>query len=170
MRALGNCFSGDKRFGGLVVALLIGVAGASQAFASPICDNDQWQPIGNNDQQVLQWKQSVPNAWLGRAHIYGNVVAVLPDATGHNHYIVQIGPNAQTDVIELIYSYEFGALPQVGVGMPVEACGDFIQSYARSGPYAPSPAGAIVTGFMSIPLIAILTASWLSMVRLTATI
>jgi hypothetical protein len=97
-----------------------------------------------NDQQILQWKQSEPNGWKGRGNIAGVVLDVEPDATGHNHFIVQIGPNAQTDVIEVIYSYDFGALPTVTVGMELQACGDFIQSYAQNGPYAASPAGAII--------------------------
>ncbi len=110
----------------------------------PSCNDDQGNPISMNDTQVLQWKQTEPNGWRGRGNIDGTVINVEPDQSGHNHFIVQIGPNAQTDIIELIYNYEFGALPEIDVGMEVQACGDFIQSNAQNGPYAASPAGAIL--------------------------
>jgi hypothetical protein len=38
----------------------------------------------------------------------------------------------------------FGATPTVQVGDTVEACGDYITSYAQGGGYAASPSGALI--------------------------
>lgn len=120
-------------------------ASAAFAGAAPVCYDDQGNAIpDNNNAQVLQWKQTEPNNWQGRGNIEGTVIDVEPDASGHNHFIIQIGPDAQTDIVEVIYNYDFGDLPQITVGMDIEACGDFIQAFAQSGPYAASPAGAII--------------------------
>ena len=99
--------------------------------------------LGVDNQQVLQWKQSEPNGYRTRAHVLGYVVGQVPDRNGHDHFIIQIG-KAPSEVLEVVYNQEFGALPNIENGMQVEACGDFIQSYAQNGPYPPSPAGAII--------------------------
>jgi hypothetical protein len=54
-----------------------------------------------------------------------------------------LGP-APDDTIELVYNDSFGELPELRLGMDVEACGDYITSYAPSGPYPASPDGALV--------------------------
>jgi hypothetical protein len=71
------------------------------------------------------------------------VVAVYSDKTGHDHFAAQIGKE-KGDIIELIYNQDFGVLPDVQPGMKVQACGDYITATAQSGPYPPSPAGAII--------------------------
>lgn len=98
-------------------------------------------PIDN--QQVVQWKASTPNQYKNRAHVNGPVTRLYPDHSGHTHFEISIG-NAATDTLEVIYNDEFGALPQMRVGMSVEACGDYITSTAQSGPYPASPDGAII--------------------------
>lgn len=110
--------------------------------ATPPCmANGKAIPI--NDAQALSWKTSTPNQFLARGHVAGRVVRVYPNQTDHNHFSLQIGPGPR-DTIEVIYNIEFGALPQMAIGMTVEACGDFINSFAQSGPYPPSPDGAII--------------------------
>ncbi|MGZ3726986.1 MAG: DUF3465 domain-containing protein [Pseudobdellovibrio sp.] len=101
------------------------------------------QEMGLNNDQVLNWKTSTQNQFKSRANVKGPVVKVLPDATGHDHFIIQLGPKP-TDVIEVIYNQDFGATPPVQVGEEIQACGDYITSNAPSGGYQASPAGAIV--------------------------
>ncbi len=108
----------------------------------PDCmDKAKVLPIDNN--QVIQWKASTPNTYLARAHVNGPVTRQYPDHSGHTHFEISIGKTAQ-DTLEVIYNDEFGALPAIRVGMNVEACGDYITSTAQSGPYPPSPDGAII--------------------------
>jgi hypothetical protein len=115
------------------------------AFASdavPPC-NANGRPIPVNNAQALQWKTSTHNQFRSRSHILGRVEKVYSDQTDHNHFSLQIGPSP-SDTIEVIYNIEFGQLPRMAVGMQVEACGDFINSFAQAGPYPPSPDGAII--------------------------
>lgn len=119
---------------------------ATSAFAAdaPCMAGNQVMPL--NNQQVLLWKAnpSVPNAFKSRANVTGLVLGIIPDRNGHDHFIIQIGPNVRTDVLEVVYNQDFGALPPIQKGMQIHACGDFIKSIAQTGPYPPSPAGAIV--------------------------
>jgi hypothetical protein len=101
----------------------------------------------NND-QVLGWKRQAVNQDLHRGHVQGSVVRVYPDRNGHEHFAIQVGPS-NSDTIEVIYNQDFGAVPDVKVGMPVEACGDYITSVGPSpGPngqvYPASPDGALI--------------------------
>lgn len=109
---------------------------------SPTC----WawnQPLPVNNQQVLHWERTTPNQYRDRAHVLGKIVQTLANRNGHVHFVIQIGHHS-TDVIEIIYNEAFGYLPELELGMLVEACGDYITSTARSGPYPPSPVGAII--------------------------
>ncbi len=134
--------------------LLLGVFGvvgfvtvlASSVMASDMACMDRNQVMPLNNQQVLMWKANpqVPNAFKSRANVTGIVLGIFPDRNGHDHFIIQIGPNVRTDVLEVVYNNDFGSLPPVQKGMQVHACGDFIKSVAQTGPYPPSPAGAIV--------------------------
>jgi hypothetical protein len=101
------------------------------------------QPIPINNAQALQWKKSTPNQYTARSHVTGRVLRVYPNQSDHNHFSLQVGPGPR-DTIEVIYNIEFGQLPPMAVGMEVEACGDFINSFAQAGPYPPSPDGAII--------------------------
>lgn len=94
----------------------------------------------NND-QVLRWKRageqdSSNNNYHDRGHVQGTVVQVYPDRNGHNHFSVKVGPDAN-DTVEVVYNQDFGSVPDPQVGMPVEACGDYITSVAPT----PGPSG-----------------------------
>jgi hypothetical protein len=122
------------------LSLLPLLAGASDA-VPPCMANGRAIPV--NDAQALQWKTSTANQFRARSHISGRVDRVYADQSDHNHFSLQIGPNP-TDTVEVIFNIEFGPLPQMAPGMQVEACGDFINSFAQAGPYPPSPDGAII--------------------------
>jgi hypothetical protein len=116
------------------------------AFASdpvPDCIGDDGSTIPVINQQVLYWKQNTANEYLARAHVQGQIVKLLPNETGHNHFEIQIGTDS-SDILEVIYDYEFGKLPKLAVGDMIEACGDYITSYAEGNGYKPSPAGALI--------------------------
>ncbi len=134
--------SGIRSLSVLPVLFLVFVAQSVLADQIPDCLS-KGDLLPENDAQVLAWKASTPNQYLARAHVTGVVSQIDPDHSGHNHFIAQIGPN-DTDTLEVVYSQDFGALPDVTVGMKVEACGDYITSNAPAGPYPASPAGAII--------------------------
>ena len=103
---------------------------------------------GNNNSQVLEWKSEAQNQFEARGHVQGQIVRVYPDRNGHEHFAIQIGPNP-TDTVEIIYNQDFGPVPAPTVGLPVEACGDYITSVGPSpGPngqtYPASPDGALI--------------------------
>ena len=100
-------------------------------------------PLANNNVQVLQWKTSTNNQYRNRGHVTGTIEQVYPNKNGHAHFEIQMGETA-TDNLEVIYNESFGALPELKVGMNIEACGDYITSTAQSGPYPASPTGAII--------------------------
>jgi hypothetical protein len=116
-------------------------AAGALADAPPCMAHGKELPV--NNQQVLMWKKSTPNAYLDRGHVLGKVTVVYPDRNGHQHFSIQIGPQP-TDIIEVVYSVAFGQMPRPEVGESIEACGDYITSTAQTGNYPPSPAGAIV--------------------------
>lgn len=128
-----------------VFALLFAIANATVSIAAdqaPECIA-YGRNIPVNNQQVLHWKRTTSNQFRERARIQGVVVDVFPDKNGHEHFEINIGKHGE-DVIEVIYNQDFGAVPNVRVGMQVEACGDYITSTAPSGPYPASPSGAII--------------------------
>jgi len=123
------------------VSLLIGVA--SWAQQAPVCMANG-QPLPVNNDQILAWKTSTANQFKSRGHIQGTISSVFANATGHNHFQAQIGPNA-SDVIEVIYNEDFGSVTTTfQIGDQVEACGDYITATQQAGPYPPSPDGAIL--------------------------
>ena len=77
-----------------------------------------------------------------RAHVTGQVSAVYTDATGHSHFSIRIGVQ-NADTVEVVYNEDFGALPHLQVGDPVEACGEYI-TVAQGSAHGQSPDGAIV--------------------------
>jgi len=127
------------------VALL--VSQSALAGSIPVCNGGKTLspvlPIGLSNAQVLRWKITTRNQFLARALVEGRVVRVLPNATNHAHFLIQIG-RAATDLLEVVYSEDFGALPTPRLGAIVIACGDYITSTATVGPLPPSPAGAII--------------------------
>ena len=100
-------------------------------------------PLANNNVQVLQWKTNTNNQYRNRGHVSGPIEQIYPNINGHAHFEIQIGDTA-TDTLEVIYNESFGPLPELKTGMNIEACGDYITSTAQSGPYPPSPTGAII--------------------------
>lgn len=101
------------------------------------------RPLPVNNSQVLHWRRTTPNQFRERGHIQGTITQIFADKSGHDHFEIQIGKQVD-DVVEVIYNQDFGALPEVRAGMTVEACGDYITATAQSGPYPPSPSGAII--------------------------
>jgi hypothetical protein len=115
---------------------------ASNALVVPSCPA-YGRDLPINNEQVIHWKRNTPNQFRERANISGKVVQVFPDTNGHEHFVIQIGKQAD-DTIEVIYNKDFGAMPEPPMGASVQACGDYITATARSGPYPPSPVGAII--------------------------
>ena len=118
----------------------------------PVCVNNRGDRIADpNNDQVLQWKKSTPNQYLNRGYIKGTLVGVYDATKGHLHLDVFIGNDGtgttgkDTD-LEVIYNQEFGTVDtsQLKPGAQVIACGDYITSTKQSGPYPPSPLGAIL--------------------------
>ena len=116
-------------------------AGVPACSASPTLQ--PFRSMAVNNQQVLVWKLTTRNQFLARGFVEGRVVRDLPDQTGHRHFLIQIGQRP-TEVLEVIYSEDFGAMPMPRIGAVVYACGDYITSTATSGSLPPSPAGAII--------------------------
>ena len=104
---------------------------------------DHGKSLAVINEQVLKWKVSTSNEFLARARIQGTVDQVFPDHSGHRHFSLKIGPQAN-DHIEVIYNLSFGSLPTPSIGMSAEACGDYITSFAQMGTYPASPDGAII--------------------------
>lgn len=128
----------------LVAALLAFTGSFAQAGDPDTQCQAYGRPLAVNNQQVLHWKRTTPNQFKERANVQGRVVRIFPDRNGHDHFEIQIG-SQRGDVIELVYNQDFGILPdRIMPGMEVQACGDYITSTAQSGPYPPSPSGAIV--------------------------
>lgn len=96
-----------------------------------------------NNEQVIAWKKSTPNAWQGRGFVSGAVLEVVDGTPGHFRFVVKIGPMTN-DLLEVVYNSAFGQLPDLRSGTPVSICGDFINAFQRSGRYPASPAGAII--------------------------
>ena len=109
----------------------------------PPCLDDNNQELAADDAKIIELKTSTANQYLTRAHITGVVGNIYPDETGHTHFQAVMGPNPG-DTIEVIYNDSFGALPRIVPGMTVDACGDFINSFAATSRYQASPDNAII--------------------------
>lgn len=133
------------RLGLSTIALVAALFTSSLGFADDVVPQclAYGRPLPINNDQALHWKRTTPNQFQERAHVSGVVSNVYPDKNGHEHFQLNIGKHGE-DTVEIIYNQDFGAVPPVRVGTRVEACGDFITSTAQSGPYPPSPDGAIV--------------------------
>jgi|GEM_PF-5781298 len=109
--------------------------------ATPCMANGISIPINNI--QVLEWKKNTPNQYRDRGHVSGVVSRIFSDKNDHNHFEIQIG-KLPGEVLEVVYNMNFGRLPHIENGMNVMACGDYITATHQSGPYPPSPSGAII--------------------------
>lgn len=132
------------------LALLFALAAPSFAQVAPPCADNHGANLAVNNAQVLHWESSTPNQFLARAHVTGQIVGLYPDHSGHKHFSIQIGPNS-SDRLEVVYNQDFGNNVDPQIGDEVEACGDYITSTAQSGPYPPSPDGAIIHWVHSAP-------------------
>ena len=104
-----------------------------------VCLDRSNQSMAYNNGQVINWEKNTPDQYHDRGLVEGPITQIYANHTGHTHFAIGIGPSQG---IEIIYNDEFGALPQLRVGMQVTACGDYI----TVGPHAqmPSPMPAIL--------------------------
>jgi hypothetical protein len=129
---LNNLFFADSRFQATQQSSPVAPACLSKGTAIPI-----------DDQQVIDWKAGTPNQFRSRGHVLGKIEQLFASKTGHNHFLIRIGQNAQ-DILEVVYNDTFGALGELKIGSEVEACGDYITSNQPAGHFPASPAGAII--------------------------
>jgi len=127
----------------------VDVPAAAEETNLPDCLDRNRQVIrGDNNEEVLRWKEETKNQYKDRALIKGVLVGITLDRRSHLQLEVNlVGDENSRDVrnhIEVIYNKSFGEVAAVSPGMTVEACGDYITSNAQSGPYKPSPMGAIL--------------------------
>ncbi len=117
----------------------------NSAFASQVGPNclDRGVVIPTNDEQVLNWKHTTQNQFRARAHVQGVIEQIYKNKNGHQHFEIRLGP-VDEDTLEIVYNESFGVLPELSLGMIVEACGDYITSTANTVSYSASPAGAIM--------------------------
>jgi len=133
-------------FIGLLVWVSAAVAFANtngQVLPPPDCMKGS-QRLNVNNEQMLQVKLTQKNQYTDRGNLSGTVTRVFDDRNSHDHFEINIGSRAQ-DVVEIIYNKEFGPITvNIQPGMRVQACGDFINSFAPAGRYPASPSGAII--------------------------
>jgi len=90
---------------------------------------DEVLPI--NNEEVLRWKRETKHNFYARGHIKGVISAVYAiqpnDRPGVSHSMFQLtlGPG-EDDIILMQYNRHFGVLPDLRVGMKVEACGEYV--------------------------------------------
>ena len=97
-------------------------------------------PIDNNS--VLNLEHTTQNQYKTQSHVAGVVSDVYPDHSGHQHFAIKF--NGNEGQIEVIYNTVFGSLPAIRIGMPIEACGEYITSNAATSQYPASSNGAII--------------------------
>lgn len=116
-----------------------------------------------DNEQVVKWKKEEKNQFRARSKVSGTIVGEVSDNGSHYHFsIVLDEPEEQEGKkqknltlvkkddpresrrLEVIYNQSFGDLVDLAEGKRLVVCGDFINSYARSGRYPPSPDGAII--------------------------
>lgn len=136
---------------GLVVSGALFFQFANTAFAEsrfPSCLDFDRRPLEVNNNEVLQWKEKTPNQYKDRALIVGSLINVILDRKSHLHLEMDLTPEEgsddRDDHIEIVYNKEFGRVDRLEKGLEIVACGDYITSNEQSGPYKPSPLGAIV--------------------------
>ncbi len=109
---------------------------------TPIC-LDGHDELSVDNARALRFKTEQKNGALTRAYISGKVISAPSKQNDHDHFAISIG-SGSTDTVEVIYNKEFGGMPDVQAGDDIIVCGDFINSFARTGHYQPSPEGAII--------------------------
>jgi hypothetical protein len=131
------------------LALVLGSIAISSAEAAyPTCLDFDRRPLTVNNDEVLKWKENTPNQYKDRALVVGSLVKVLLDRKSHLHLEMDLTPEHgaedRDDHVEIVYNKEFGSVGKIAPGQEIVACGDYITSVAQSGPFKPSPVGAIV--------------------------
>jgi hypothetical protein len=142
-----NFFSTQTKrllLGLLTLSSLVFATSTSQKDKTPVCQRKQGQSLDINASEVINWKHNTPNKYENRGHIQGSISKLFPNKNGHRHFEVTFQDKTDEDTIEIVYNEDFGALPELQLGMNVEACGDYITATDVSGPYPPSPDGAII--------------------------
>ncbi|MCM2279127.1 MAG: DUF3465 domain-containing protein [Oligoflexia bacterium] len=125
----------------ILLGIFITTTALAQDHVPPCMITGMAAPVDNH--QVLVWKTTTQNQFKARAHIEGVVTRLFPRRTNHDRFEIQLD-SGQNDTIEVIFNSGFGPLPRMRPGMVVEACGDYITSYAKSGGYDASPSGALI--------------------------
>ena len=123
------------------ISLLLVTAAAWSAQAQTACLDNSGNALPLNNNQVIQWKTDTQDQFHARAHVTGPISKTYSDYTGHNHFEIQLGPDAN-DKIEVVYNQGFGDLPDLNVGDSTEICGDYITTGTVG--HDGSPDGAII--------------------------
>jgi len=110
--------------------------------SSPTCLDENGNNLPVDNAKAISDKANTANGALSRDHVKGPITKVYANQPGHNHFEIALDNNGNT--LEVVYDTAFGQLPTLSEGMMVEACGDFINSYAPERGYAASPDGAII--------------------------
>ncbi len=142
-------FGVSRRFGSLVFsAVALFLVATSAAWSSPVPCMDGSEELSIDNEKVVEMKKVAPLGRVFRAYVQGKVTRIFPSRTNsrgtvHEHFEIQIGDSPK-DVLEVVYSEDFGDMPSPQPGAEVEACGDFINAYGKNNGYEPSPSGAII--------------------------
>ncbi len=125
-----------------VLLLLVLLGQSSLVNASPQCLNRAGQNLAIDNNSTLSMEQTTPNQYTTQAHVVGVISDIYPDHNGHQHFAISF--TGVTGGIEVVYNAGFGDLPDLNIGMTVEACGEYITSNAATAQYPASPMGAII--------------------------
>ncbi len=130
----------------LLASLNSAPARAADSNAAPTCmGTDSALTIDN--ERALELKNSNSGAAI-RANVAGKVERIFKEqcnskGTCHDHFEIRLGENSD-DVLEVVYSMDFGDLPKLQIGDDVQACGDFINTNVNPKRGPASPSGAII--------------------------
>jgi hypothetical protein len=135
----------------LVVFAMLAISQTAMALTTdgsnaPEC-YDRGQRLSVDNQYALNLKQ-MPRSAAGRAFIFGQITRDFGQTCNrkgvcHEHFEVRIGGGPQ-DLLEIVYSTDFGDMGRIPVGAAVVACGDVINTYARDNTGPKSPSGSII--------------------------
>jgi hypothetical protein len=109
----------------------------------PECMDNRGTVLPLDNDQVVNLKKTAKLGQSIRAHAGGKVTRLFPDRNGHAHFEISMDGTAE-NVLEVVYSEDFGEMPQPPIGAYVDTCGDFINAYATQNGYPPSPSKAII--------------------------
>ena len=118
-------------------------AGLDSHSVAPDCLSGTGALLQIDNNAAIDLKSSLPNGAGSRAHVEGPITKIFGQGSGHTHFEITLG-QAAADKLEVVYNTGFGDLPSLKLGMQVEACGDFINSYAPENGYQASPDGALI--------------------------